>query len=134
MKLAVALRRPRTPIGIAPARPSTSELSSGVPDITHDSARKATPRSRASAASSVARRARRHLHQQVGLGGAETVEGGGEGARAVELRDRSAPGGQVEGSGDVETVGRGHEPVARVGEPHDADGDPVQGRWRALTW
>jgi hypothetical protein len=62
-KLAVALRMPRSPIGCVPASPSTSELSTGVPDMTVDSARNSVPSSRASSASSTPCRATGHLFE-----------------------------------------------------------------------
>ena len=63
MKLAVALSRPRSDIGTAPATPSTSAPSNGVPDMTLDSARNATPRRRARLASSTPRKATGHLFE-----------------------------------------------------------------------
>ena len=76
----------------------------------------------------VAGRARRHLHEQVGFGGAQPFD------RARPARtpgcsaiDRSI-GRQAEQRPEVESVAVVDEPVSRVGETDDRDADPVPAR------
>ena len=72
-------------------------------------------------------RAGRHLHENVGLGRAQPLDGGRPAPHAGLLRDRPAGGGEAQDSGEVESVPVVDEPVARVGETDDGDADAVFG-------
>ena len=141
-------------IGVVPARPSIRALSTGVPDMTVDSARKATPRSRANATSCTPRRAtghllevttgiprpapracgqsglavggraRRHLDENLSFGGPEPFDR----TRPRTRADRSAidfPPRPARGGRDIEAVLVIDESVPGIGEAHDRDADAI---------
>ena len=134
MKLAVALRMPRTAVGDAPASPLTRVHMTGVPDITVDSARNATLCSRASSVSwtpcratghllevttgpapkslphvrdagLAARRTRGHLDEHVGVCRSKTFDRAAPMANAGQLTERPPAGHVLEQDPWVEAIG-----------------------------